>query len=89
MTNSLIRLEFGKVLENIAVRTSSNAGNRKVMALAPEWNPEAAEKRKLETIAAAELLASGIRIPAGIAVRTFHNCSLYYEINLKSKGLKF
>jgi len=65
MTNSLIRLEFGKVLENIAVRTSSNAGNRKVMALAPEWNPEAAEKRKLETIAAAELLASGIRIPAG------------------------
>lgn len=65
MTNSLIRLEFQKVLENIADRTASGAGKAEVLSLRPGWLRETADGLQRETEAAAALLDNGISIPAG------------------------
>ncbi len=65
MNTSLMRLEYRKVLEVIAGRTSSLLGSAKVMSLAPGWTLEKAGQLQRETEAAAALLDFGIRIPAG------------------------
>ncbi|MCK4807877.1 MAG: hypothetical protein KAT09_09530, partial [Candidatus Aegiribacteria sp.] len=65
MTSSLARLEYLKVLEDIAARTGGRMGSAKVMSLTPGWRREKACELRRETEDAAALLDIGIRIPAG------------------------
>ncbi len=65
MTSSHARLEFCKILEDIAARTGSSMGSEKVMSLTPGWTLEEASERRRETEAASALLDNDIRVPAG------------------------
>ncbi len=65
MTSSHARLEFRRILEDIAARTGSRMGSGKVMSLTPGWKREEAIERRRETEAASALLDNDIRIRAG------------------------
>jgi DNA mismatch repair protein MutS2 len=64
MTTSLKRLEYWKVLEAVASRTSSRMSCTRVMSLTPGLTEEKAAELQHETEAAAALLDIGISIPA-------------------------
>ncbi|NOQ21513.1 MAG: hypothetical protein GQ565_02525 [Candidatus Aegiribacteria sp.] len=76
MISSLVRLEFRKVLEDIAARTLCRIGSAKVMSLTPGWRREKASERRRETEVAAALLDSDIRIPAGTNDSLYDVCGL-------------
>ena len=65
MTSSHARLEFRKILEDIAARTGSRMGSETVMSLTPGWTLEEASERRRETEAASALLDNDISVPAG------------------------
>ncbi|MEN8207756.1 MAG: Smr/MutS family protein [Candidatus Fermentibacteria bacterium] len=65
MTSSHERLEFRKILEDIALRTGSRMGSEKVMFLTPAFRREEASELRSETEAASALLDKDIRVPAG------------------------
>jgi len=76
MTSSHKRLEFRKILEDIAARTKSRMGSGKVMSLTPGFQMEEARELRLETEAASVLLDNDIRIPAGANDSLHDVCSL-------------
>ena len=76
MTSSHARLEFRKILEDIATRTGSRLGSEKVMSLTPGWRREEASEHRRETEAASALLDNDIRVPAGGSDSLRDVCSL-------------
>ena len=65
MSSSHARLEFQKILEDIAARTGSLMGSDMVMSLTPRWSRKEACELRCETEAASALLDEDIRIRAG------------------------
>ncbi len=76
MTGPLKSLEFGKVLEDIASRVRSGSGREAVTSAFPCWEPAGAVRLADETLAAADLLDRGIRVPAGGNDELLRICSL-------------
>lgn len=65
MNNSLLRLEYHLVLEEIANRAISSMGKEKAEALQPGWNSETSSRLQAETESASFILEQGIHPPSG------------------------
>ncbi len=93
MDDSLARLEFARVLEEVTAYASSESGGSLVSALEPGWSRECALALKRETLAAADLSGRGFRPPVDRADSLFDVCMSLQEgvialdpVQLRSAG---